>query len=420
MKITDVRTAVVQGNYDWTYIRVYTDRGIVGLGESFFAPGLTSIVQELAGVIVDEDARDIGRLFRKMQRAASGAGSVAGIVYNAISGIEAALWDALGKYLEAPVYQLLGGKQRGRVKVYADCHAGREWPPYYNPVLQGGMVPWAAKLTPAPRDNHEIYSPEAYAERARQAVAKGFRALKFDLDVPNPYQEEADSRRISKAEAAFMKSLAESAIAAAGPGVEVGFDLHWRYDLASALLVAKLLEPLGVAWLEDPVPPEASGALRDLSSATSTPISTGENLYLLEGFLTLLEHRAVRIVSPDLQKAGGLLEGWRIASTADAYLVGFAPHNISSPIGTIASAHVCAVARNFVALEFHGQDVPFWNDLALLPDRSHVIVDGYIPLTDAPGIGVELNEDLARRYAKPGEPFFGEVVSEETKAASAE
>lgn len=418
MKITDIQTAVVQGNYDWTYIRVYTDEGIVGLGESFFAPGLTSIIRQLSTVLIGEDARDISRLFKRMQRASSGAGSVAGIVYNAISGIDAALWDALGKYLKTPVYQLLGGKQRDRVKAYADCHAGREWPPYYDSVLQGGMVKWALEHAPSAQEEAEIYTPEAYAKRARQAVEKGFRALKFDLDVPNPYQEEADSRRISKAEAAFMAELATSAVEAAGPDVEVGFDMHWRYDFASALRIAQMLEPLNLAWLEDPVPPEASNALKDISAATRTPISTGENLYLVEGFLPLLESRAVRIVSPDLQKVGGLYEGMRIASMADAYLIGFAPHNISSPIGTIASAHVCAAARNFVALEFHGQDVPFWDELALLPDRKQVIVDGYIPVSDTPGIGVELNEDVARRYAKPGEPFFGEQIDEKMQATS--
>lgn len=103
MKIAEIKTAVVQGNYDWTYIRVYMDNGVVGLGESFFAPGLTAIIDQLATVLIGEDGRDISRLFAKMQRASSGAGSVAGIVYNAISGIEAALWDALGKSLNVPV-----------------------------------------------------------------------------------------------------------------------------------------------------------------------------------------------------------------------------------------------------------------------------------------------------------------------------
>ena len=411
MRIEEIRTAVVQGNYDWTFVRVYMDNGIVGLGESFFAPGLTSMIAELGEVIVGEDGRNITHLLAKLQRAASGAGSVAGVVYNAISGIEAALWDALGKHLKTPVYQLFGGKYRSRVKLYADCHAGREWPPYYNAVLQGGMVHWALEAEPGEQDPAKIYSPEAYARRAKEAVAKGFRMLKFDLDVPNPHQEEAGSRRVPKAEAEFMAELARSAVEAAGPGVEVGFDLHWRYDFASSVRIAHLLEPLGVAFLEDPVPPEASAALRDISRATRTPISTGENLYLLQGFIPLLEERAVSIVSPDLQKTGGLWEGLRIASAADAYLIGFAPHNISSPIGLIASAHVCAAARNFVALEFHGQDVPFWNDIAVLPDRSDVIVDGYVPLTEAPGFGVELNEAVARRWAKPGERFFGEVLN---------
>lgn len=410
MKIAAIRTAVVQGNYDWTYIRVYTESGLVGLGESFFAPGLTGIISEFEDILIGEDARNIGWLFTKMQRASSGAGSVAGIVYNAISGIEAALWDVLGKHLNTPVYRLLGGQRRSKVKLYADCHAGREWPPYYDPMLQGRVIKWAEDLAPDDVETDQIYSAAAYAERAAEAIANGFRALKFDLDVPNPFQEEVESRRIPKDEAEFMYELAASAIKAAGGSVEIGFDLHWRYDFASALRVAQLLEPLHVAWLEDPVPPQSSEALKDLSRATTTPLSTGENLYLLEGFLPLLQQRSVRIVSPDLQKTGGLYEGVKIANTADAYLVQFAPHNISSPIGTIASAHVCSVVNNFVALEYHGQDVPFWNDLAVLPDRENVIENGYIPLSEAPGIGVELNEDVARKYAKPGETFFGETV----------
>src|SRR5215472_6992414 len=124
MKIIGLKSAVVEGNFDWTLVRVETDEGIRGLGESFFGPGLTSILRSLETVIAGEDPRDIHRLFRKLQLAVSGAGSVAGIVYNAISGIEAALWDVLGQWLDVPIYRLLGGKFRDRIRVYADCHAG--------------------------------------------------------------------------------------------------------------------------------------------------------------------------------------------------------------------------------------------------------------------------------------------------------
>src|SRR5277367_4891106 len=124
VKITRLKTAVVEGNFDWTFVRIETDESITGLGECFFAPGLTAILRSLEPLLLGEDPRDINRLFRKLQMATSGAGSVAGIVYNAISGIDAALWDILGKSLNAPIYRLLGGKFRDKVRIYADCHGG--------------------------------------------------------------------------------------------------------------------------------------------------------------------------------------------------------------------------------------------------------------------------------------------------------
>ena len=125
VRIVRLRTAVVEGNFDWTFVRIDTDEGIQGLGECFFAPGLTSILRSLESVIQGEDPRDIHRLCRKMQLATSGAGSVAGIVYNAISGIDAALWDVLGQWMDVPIYRLLGGKFRDRIRIYADCHGGK-------------------------------------------------------------------------------------------------------------------------------------------------------------------------------------------------------------------------------------------------------------------------------------------------------
>jgi len=125
VKITRLKTAVVEGNFDWTFVRIATDEGITGLGECFFAPGLTSILRALEPLLVDEDPRDVHRLFRKLRLAASGAGSTGGIIYNAISGIEAALWDVLGQSLGVPIHRLLGGKFRNKVRLYADCHANR-------------------------------------------------------------------------------------------------------------------------------------------------------------------------------------------------------------------------------------------------------------------------------------------------------
>jgi L-alanine-DL-glutamate epimerase-like enolase superfamily enzyme len=158
-------------------------------------------------------------------------------------------------------------------------------------------------------------------------------------------------------------------------------------------------------WLENPVPPENVDALKEIKAATRTPIASGENLYLFEGFRRILEHQALSIVSPDLQKVGGLGEARRIAEFADSYYVAVAPHNISSPLGTIASVHSCASIPNFLALEFHASDVPFWEDLVNGVPKP-IIQDGFIPVPDKPGLGVSLNEEVARRFARAGEPFF--------------
>jgi L-alanine-DL-glutamate epimerase-like enolase superfamily enzyme len=192
---------------------------------------------------------------------------------------------------------------------------------------------------------------------------------------------------------------------AVGPNVEVALDCHWRYNLPDAMQIAHALEPYHVAWLEDALPPESVDGFRVLRESTRTPICTGENLFLCEGFKPLLEKFALSIISPDIQKTGGLLEAKRIADQAALYEVPIAPHNISSPLGTLASCHVCATMANFMVLEFHGQDVPFWDDLVTGVAKP-LIRNGEIVVPEGPGLGVELNEAVAREYAKEGEGFF--------------
>ncbi|QYJ16044.1 D-galactonate dehydratase [Rubrobacter xylanophilus DSM 9941] len=418
MRITDVRTAVVEANYDWTFVRVYTDEGLTGLGESFLAPGLTGIIRDLKPLLVGQDPLDVDRLFSRMRWAASGAGSVAGVVYNAISGIEAALWDLAGKYHGVPVYRLLGGKYRDRVRIYADCHAGEALE-----ALSSVMIPRRPRWLPpgageAPAGNDpvhgrafglqepdEAYTPEMYAARAREVAAMGFTALKFDLDVPNPHTLDPHSGTLTHAEIRYMVSLVEAVREAVGDGVDIAFDLHWRYNVSDAVRLACELEPYGLMWLEDPVPPENAEALRRVTRSTRTPIASGENLYLRHGFREALERGALDVAAPDLQKCGGLFEGRKIADMADAHYVAVAPHCIASPIGTVAAVHVAAALPNFLALEWHGMSVPFWEEIATGFDGP-IIQDGYIRVPEAPGLGVELDEEVARRYAREGEPFF--------------
>jgi L-alanine-DL-glutamate epimerase-like enolase superfamily enzyme len=169
--------------------------------------------------------------------------------------------------------------------------------------------------------------------------------------------------------------------------------------------VARELEPFRLLWLEDPVPPNNTAALKEVNSKVRLPIATGENLFLFEGFQEIIAQHALSIVTPDLQKVGGLSVAQSVAQFADVHTMPVAPHNISSPVGTLASAHFCAAIPNFLALEFHASDVPFWNDLVEGMPKP-LINRGFIALPKKPGLGVTLNEEVARRYARRGEPFF--------------
>ena len=411
MKIIRLKTAVVEGNFNWTFVRLETDEGIEGLGECFFAPGLTAILRCLEPLLVGEDPSDIHRLFRKLQLATSGAGSVAGIVYNAISGIEAALWDLLGQWLGVPVYRLLGGKFRDRIRIYGDCH-GSQALESLDEVLRSRQPSW---VEPGTRHIAKDYfgeagdaapsSPDEYRKRAVEMKSHGYTALKFDLDVPGTEGLDAHNRCLSNAAIDRMVSLIGAVRDGVGYDIDIAVDCHWRYSVSDVVKVAHALEPFRLLWLEDPVPPGNVEALRAVSSRVRMPIATGENLYLFEGFREILQTHAIGVATPDLQKVGGLAIAQQIAQFADAQTIPVAPHNISSPVGTLASAHFCAAIPNFLVLEFHASDVPFWNELVDGIPKP-IVQDGAIQLPNKPGLGVKLNEEVARRYARKDEPFF--------------
>src|SRR5690242_3787580 len=418
MRITKIETAVLEANYDWTIVKVSTDKSITGWGEAFFAPGLTGVIREFNEFLPGEDPRDVDRLTRLM-RTAMGATGTAGMGFHAISGVETALWDVVGKASGLPVYQFLGGKYRDRVRIYADCHAGRGLSSL-SPVLLPRTPGWAQKPGKAKRERIEL-SPKYHGgqkseacqiraeDYARHAVAmkrRGFTALKFDVDVPSEFSLDDFNRSLTRKEIDLMAGLVGSLRKALGPEVDLAIDCHWNYGVNDAIKLARACEEFDLLWLEDPVPPENNDAMRRVTEATSTPIATGENHYQRHHFRDLLERAAVDILAPDYQKVGGLLEGRRIADMAEVHYVAVAPHNISSPIGTMASVHLCAAIPNFLALEWHAASVPFFDDL-IEGRRAPLIRDGYIAVTDKPGLGIELNEQVAYKYRKPGEAFFG-------------
>jgi L-alanine-DL-glutamate epimerase-like enolase superfamily enzyme len=406
MKIVHCTTAVVAANYDYTFVRIHASNGHYGTGECFFAPGLTAALREMFPLLMGRDPREVDRLARMLWRKGSGAGAVAGYLYNAISGIETALWDLVGKSLGVPAWQLLGGKLRDQVRVYADCHAGdniESW----DPMLCARRPAWLAELLEGKPEHEERYEPRMYRDRARQMVAAGFDALKFDVDSIVVLTGEELNRPLRQSEIDQMAACIAAAREGAGEGVDLAVDCHWRFPPAEAVRIARALAPFGLLWLEDPCPPENYRDVAEIRALGIVPILTGENLNRRHGFWDLVVHRGCDLVAPDLQKCGGLLEGKRIGELAEMQGIRFAPHNIASPLGTLAGAQVCATLPNFVALEFHGSDVPFWNDLVTRPDvAGPIIQNGRISITDAPGLGCELHEAVARRYARPGEPWF--------------
>jgi L-alanine-DL-glutamate epimerase-like enolase superfamily enzyme len=388
MKITKIRTAVIDGNFPWVLVRVETDTGVTGLGEAYWGAGVAELVHHAGALLVGEDPTNIGRLAFLMERSISGEGSQAGAAVTAISGIEIALWDLLGRAHGLPISTFFGGRFRDELRVYADCHAG------------------------------ETSNPSSYGEKAKEVVAEGFTAIKFDLDTPNPHtldvSDNPHSRRqwvepynriIGSAEMNWMVEVVESVRAAVAPDVMVAMDAHWKFNVNDAIKLAQRLEPYDLLWLEDPVPPINIEAQRHVTHATRTPICTGENLYRLEGFRELIEKQAARIIAPDIPKMGGLLEFKKVADHANSYYIPMAPHNVASPIGTIAGAHVCAAIQNFLVLEYHAHDVSWWSDLV---EGEKPIVDGYIALSDRPGHGLTLNEEVARAHLKRGYSYFGD------------
>jgi L-alanine-DL-glutamate epimerase-like enolase superfamily enzyme len=412
--IKDLQTAVVEANYDWTFVKIITDDGI-GYGECFFAPGLTKLLHDLRPLLLRQDPRNIHRLLRIIRTAALLASPHGGIAHHALAGIETALWDLLGKQLGVPVYRLWGGTYRSHIRLYADCHAG-EGLASLSAIL-APRIPWwmtESGETEVFQEIHPKYhggrSEEAlnidlgaYARRARQAVDQGYTALKFDLDIPNPHSKDNYNRVVGRQEIGLLEQLVKTIRDEVGDEVELTMDCHWNFNAESAIALAQALAPYQLLWLEDPVPPESDVALARVTQQSPVPIATGENHFYAAQFARLLE-LGLQVAAPDFQKTG-LWEGRRIAEVAEIYSAPVAPHNISSPLGTLASAHLCATLPNLLALEHHGMDVPFWEELVQGRDGP-IIQNGYVVLEERPGLGVELNEEVAYRYRKRDEVFF--------------
>jgi L-alanine-DL-glutamate epimerase-like enolase superfamily enzyme len=373
MKITHIGSILLKPT-GWVLVKVKTDEGITGIGEAYHGAGVHQIAvdERLTRPLIGQDPRNVDKLFRDMMNSMSASGFYQGAVMSAISGIESALWDITGQAAGVPIWQLLGGKFRDKIRIYNDCHAG------------------------------ETETPEAYAAKAREVEARGFTAIKFDID-PLPSRRDRYNRCISNDDIAHYVDVVTAVRESLDANTDLAIDAHWFYAPVDILKIAHAFEDLDLLWLEDPIPPENIAAMEGVTKSTRTPICTGENFYTRFGFRDLIETQAADIISPDMAKAGGLLEGRRIADLADMYYIPIAPHNIGSPVQTVANCHVMAAVPNFLVLEFHHLDNAFWEGII---NEGPLIQEGHIDVPNLPGLGVTLNEDLLKNNFREEFGFF--------------
>ena len=388
MKITDVKFTPSLGreNRNWVLMKVFTDEGIVGLGEwrAGVAPGQT---KGLKRNLIGKDPLQINKLHHDMLWRMQGLGA----------GVEFALWDIMGKKLGVPMHQLLGGKIRDKIRIYCDSHAGAFWTAE-DYARRWDEVRASGELDP-------VYDPDAYVAQAVQVAAEGFTAIKFDVDVANPWKMDVYDRSISRKEHEHIITILEKVRAGIGPYVDLSVDLHGSFNLADALRICKDVEHLDLLWLEDPVRWEWGNvdAMRKICMQTETPICTGEIFYGAKMHRELIEKQACDMLEPDIPRSGGAIETRRIAELAEMHFMSIAPHNMSSTLTAIAGAHICSTIPNFLALEYHSHNIPLWSSMLNL---KNPIQNGYITVPDGPGLGIDLDEDEIAKHIPAGEPLW--------------
>lgn len=395
MKITDVKATVMDAT---TLIKIETDENVYGYGEAHCNK---RNVSDLRPAIVGNDPTDVERVMMKIRH--RGGFKPWGA---AVSGIEIALWDIAGKAAGVPVYKLLGGKTRDRVRVYCDCDVG------------------VGKSD----DPASVYTPEAYAKKARQVLkaAYGFDMLKFDIgfhgahggllaSVPGAVYG-ADPTYPTRGHATEKGLRIQIEIVNAlkdvlGERVGLCLDCGPGQTLQAAMSLCKALETFNLVWAEDLLTGDYNPYVRAeeykmLSDSTTTPILTGEQIYLRQGFQSLIETHAVDIVSPDVCDVGGIAETKWIADHADLHNVLIAPHNFGHAIEFFANVHAAAtMAQNFIAFEFHKAEVSWWEEV-VKNVKGPLIRDGFAEIPDGPGLGLELNEKVVTKHLAEGEGFF--------------
>lgn len=351
MKITRLETCFVKPR--WVIVKIYTDEGIVGLGEPTLEgreQTIAAAIQEIGRYLIGQNPLRIEHHWQAIYRGQFYRGGP--ILCSALSGIEQALWDITGKWVGQPVYRLLGGETREKVRVYGWLHGE---------------------------------TPEEYAASARERAAQGFKVMK--MGIPAPFDLIESPAMVEKA-----ASWVEAVRSAIGKEIQFGVDFHGRVSPAMAIRLAKAIEPYEPMFIEEPVLPENVDALVTVARSTSIPVATGERLFTKWGFREVLEKQSAAILQPDLAHAGGILEVKKIAAMAECYYAAIAPHCPLGPVALAACLQLDACIPNFLAQEH----VSLGEGYLKTPFK---LIDGSIELPTGPGLGIELDEtSLADKY----------------------
>jgi galactonate dehydratase len=361
MKIRGIQTHFVYTNphRNWVLVKVSTDEGIHGWGEASVEGKEKTVAQAIGDLerqLVGRDPFQIELLWQEMYRAAFWVGGP--ILNSAISGVEQALWDIKGKALGVPVWQLLGGKVRDRVRAYA------------NGWFYGSKT------------------PKQFAAAAVAAVERGYTALKWDpfggagLFIDNEQENIA---------VAMVREVRQ----AVGPNIDLLIEVHGRLSPANAIRVANRIEEYHPFFFEEPVPPENIDALATVARSVRIPIATGERLFTQWGFKDVLEKQAAAVIQPDICHDGGIFETRKIGAMAEVYYVGLAPHNPNGPIATAASVQVDTCTPNFLIQEYAISDEVLKREITTL---YLDLADGHFVVPDRPGLGVDIDEVALARH----------------------
>lgn len=371
MKITGLRLIEVAASRrgNWLFVLVDTDSGHTGLGEAsqsgndlLVRAALEQLGEQLIGLNPTEPEVVWERMARSRGVFSGGSGRVGA---TAVSAVDQALWDLAGKALEVPVWRLLGGRRRDRVRLYANLNRGTD-----------------------------DRSPDGFARAASAAVEAGFRAVKCTPFDEVNYQNFA--RDGVEADVDLGVERLAASRRAIGPDIELLVDCHCRFDLALAMRLADKVRDLNLYWFEEPVPRDQVDALCQITAASGMTIAGGEALFGRRGFWDYIARRAVHILMPDVKHAGGITECRRIAALAETAQIPVAPHSPAGPVSTMAGVHLAATIQNFLVLEYAFGEVP-WRGELIRP--AECVVDGFVEVPDLPGLGIELDQAVAAAHA---------------------